>query len=97
MTLPALLPPVSESGNDRVVILVEELIVRAQSGESVDVQAFLAEHPEHANRLRTLLPTLQVLAEFGQSRLPEPPLVKEHRMPDLFNHPPETLQPPRNF
>jgi serine/threonine protein kinase len=72
MNVPALVPPVSESADDRIVVLVEELTVRLQSGEAVDVEAFLAEHAEHAERLRSLLPTLHVLAEFGQSPLAEP-------------------------
>jgi serine/threonine protein kinase len=72
MTVPALVPPVSDSADDRLVVLVEELTARLQSGEPVDVEAFLAEHGEHAGRLRTLLPTLHVLAEFGQSPLAEP-------------------------
>jgi serine/threonine protein kinase len=72
MTLPVPVPTASGSADDHVVALVDELTVRFQSGEPVDLEKFLAEHAEYADRLRTLLPTLHVLAEIGQSPLPEP-------------------------
>jgi hypothetical protein len=56
----------SETGSvlDR---LVEELTNRIQAGEPVDPEEFLAQHPEHADRIRQLLPALEVLADLGRS------------------------------
>jgi serine/threonine protein kinase/tetratricopeptide (TPR) repeat protein len=48
-------------------LLVEEFTVRLQAGEPVSVEEFAAAHPEHAERLRLLLPAVQVLAELGRS------------------------------
>ncbi|HTK74136.1 MAG TPA: serine/threonine-protein kinase, partial [Gemmataceae bacterium] len=42
--------------------LVEQLTERLQAGENVDVSAVLAAHPEHAERLARLLPTLGAAA-----------------------------------
>ena len=47
--------------------LIEELATRLRAGEAVDLEAYLQEHPGQAERLRRLLPTMQVLAELGQS------------------------------
>jgi serine/threonine protein kinase len=55
------------SGDTRVAELLDELANRLQTGEPVDVEAFLAQHPEHAERLRRLVPAAQVLAELEQS------------------------------
>src|SRR5262245_39897430 len=54
--------------------LVEELTERLQAGENVDVSAVLAAHPEHAERLALLLPTLGAAAALAAP--PEP--VSEH-------------------
>jgi tetratricopeptide (TPR) repeat protein len=48
-------------------LLVEELTARLQAGEVVDVDAYVQAHPEHAERLRQLLPALHLLAELGHS------------------------------
>jgi hypothetical protein len=45
--------------------LVEQLTARLQAGEALDEEALLREHPEHADALRRLLPTLRVLGEVG--------------------------------
>jgi serine/threonine protein kinase/tetratricopeptide (TPR) repeat protein len=47
-------------------LLVEELIDKLQAGE-VDVEGFLAAHPEHADTLRRLLPALRALADLSSS------------------------------
>jgi serine/threonine protein kinase/tetratricopeptide (TPR) repeat protein len=47
--------------------LVEELTARLQGGGPLDVEAYLEQHPEHAGRLRELLPALQMLAEFSEA------------------------------
>jgi WD40 repeat protein/serine/threonine protein kinase len=55
------------SGEQALGLLIEELTVRLQAGEPVDVPAFLQEHPEHADRLRDLLPALNMLADLARS------------------------------
>jgi tetratricopeptide (TPR) repeat protein len=47
--------------------LVEQLTARYQAGEKPDQEAVLRQHPEHAERLRPLLPALQLLADLSQS------------------------------
>src|SRR5262249_51414242 len=47
--------------------LVEELTRKLQAGNWADVEAFLADHPEHAEQLRQLLPAMQALADLGCS------------------------------
>jgi tetratricopeptide (TPR) repeat protein len=47
-------------------LLVEELIDKLQTGD-VDVEAFIEAHPEHAERLRQLLPALRVMADLSNS------------------------------
>jgi serine/threonine protein kinase/Tfp pilus assembly protein PilF len=48
--------------------LVEDLTTRLHSGEIVDLDAFLNEHVEHAERLGRLLPALRLLADVSRSR-----------------------------
>jgi tetratricopeptide (TPR) repeat protein len=47
--------------------LLEEFAARLEAGEAVDVAAFAAAHPEHAEQLRRVLPTMLVLADLGRS------------------------------
>jgi serine/threonine protein kinase len=47
--------------------LVEEFAARLQAGEALEVEAFAAAHPDHAEVLRKLLPTMRVLADLGSS------------------------------
>jgi serine/threonine protein kinase len=56
-------PPDSPSLAD----LVEEIAARAQAGERVDLEAYLRDHPGHADRLRGLLPAVGVLARLALS------------------------------
>jgi serine/threonine protein kinase len=46
--------------------LVEELTDRLQAGDAVDVESFLARHPAHAERLRRLIPSLELMDDLGQ-------------------------------
>jgi serine/threonine protein kinase/Flp pilus assembly protein TadD len=78
MTISALATAVTDSADDRIVLLVEELTALLQSRDSADVEAFLAEHTAYSDRLLTLLPTLRVLAEFGQSPLTALDQQKQH-------------------
>ena len=47
--------------------MVAEITDRLQNGEKVDAQEYAARHPEWAERLRDLLPALEVMAQFGNS------------------------------
>ena len=54
--------------DDQVLIdLVDEIANQVQAGLPVDVEAYLAAHPVHADRLRQLLPAVEVLADLGRS------------------------------
>jgi serine/threonine protein kinase/Tfp pilus assembly protein PilF len=43
--------------------LVEEVTARLKAGEAVDLDAYLQEHPGHADELRRLYPALRLLAD----------------------------------
>jgi serine/threonine protein kinase len=45
--------------------LIEDCTNRLQSGEAIDVEELAHLHPEHAERLRRLLPSLRMIAEVG--------------------------------
>jgi serine/threonine protein kinase/tetratricopeptide (TPR) repeat protein len=47
--------------------LIAEITDHLQAGERVDLSAILADHPEHAEILRNILPAIEVMAEFGRS------------------------------
>jgi len=52
----------------------EEITARLLTSPATDVDALLQEHPEHADRLRELLPAIRAMAEMGHasgSRAPE--------------------------
>jgi serine/threonine protein kinase/Flp pilus assembly protein TadD len=54
------------NGDDSALFdLVEEMAARLQSEEAADVEAWIAAQPVYADRLRRLLPTVQVMAELG--------------------------------
>ena len=54
------------NGDDPAVFdLAEEMAARLQSGDSAEVEAWIAAQGEHADRLRRLLPTMQAMAELG--------------------------------
>jgi serine/threonine protein kinase len=46
--------------------LVEELTDRLQAGDAADVESFLARHPAQADRLRRLIPSLELMDDLGQ-------------------------------
>jgi hypothetical protein len=48
--------------------LIDEVTNKLQAREPFDLEAFIAEHPGHADSLRRLLPALQVLADLSHSR-----------------------------
>jgi serine/threonine protein kinase len=47
--------------------LIEELANKLRAGEPLDLEAVMREHPAQTERLRKLLPAIQVLAELGES------------------------------
>jgi serine/threonine-protein kinase len=50
--------------------LLDEIAKKVQAGEAVDVAAYLELHPGQADRLRQLLPAVEVLADLGRSAGP---------------------------
>jgi WD40 repeat protein/serine/threonine protein kinase len=48
--------------------VVERVTARLQAGEAVDLSELAREHPEHAEELRQLWPTLEALAELERSQ-----------------------------
>jgi serine/threonine protein kinase len=48
-------------------LLIDEMTAKLQAGERIDVEAYAAAHPEHAEALRRLLPALHLLADLGRS------------------------------
>ena len=65
--------PSSETADSLLGELAEELAGRLRAGGAVDLDAFLADHPEHAEALRRLLPAIRVMADLGRSAAPRPP------------------------
>jgi tetratricopeptide (TPR) repeat protein len=58
----------STTGNEASFALAfEEIIEKLKSQKDFDFEVYLQQHPEHAERLRRLLPTVGVLAELGRS------------------------------
>ncbi len=51
--------------DQQVVDLVDDLARRMRENESVDLDAFVAEHSEHADALRKLVPALELLAHLS--------------------------------
>jgi hypothetical protein len=54
--------------------LIEECTNRLQAGEPIDVEELTRRHPGYADRIRRLLPSLEMLAEVGRTSL-RPPTV----------------------
>src|SRR5690242_18856044 len=55
------------NGRPELENLLEEVAGRLEAGEALDVEAFAAAHPEHAEQLRRVLPTMLLLADLGHS------------------------------
>jgi serine/threonine protein kinase/Tfp pilus assembly protein PilF len=67
MSLPASVASPAGSADRALGLLVEELTAKLQAGAPVDGERYVREHPEHAERLRQLLPSLRLLADLGRS------------------------------
>jgi WD40 repeat protein/serine/threonine protein kinase len=46
--------------------LVEEFFARLEGGERPDLEEFIAQHVQHADRLRRILPTMRMLADLSR-------------------------------
>src|SRR5262245_56841649 len=57
----------ASNGSAGLEDLLEEFAGRLEAGEALDVAAFAAAHPEHAEQLHRVLPTMLVLADLGGS------------------------------
>jgi tetratricopeptide (TPR) repeat protein len=64
-------PDASQDASESVVFaeLVEELTAKLHGSAPFDVEAYLADHPTHAERLRALLPSLRMLNDLSKSGL----------------------------
>jgi serine/threonine protein kinase/Flp pilus assembly protein TadD len=59
-----------DAGPDQgLAVLLEQVTARLQAGEPVDADELAAAHPEHAERLRQLLPSLRLLADASRHGL----------------------------
>jgi hypothetical protein len=50
--------------------LIERITDELHAGVPVDLEALVREHPEHADRLRQLVPALALMANLGRSNDP---------------------------
>jgi serine/threonine protein kinase/Flp pilus assembly protein TadD len=58
----------SRTGTDSALSdLFDDLIRRVQAGEYVDLQDYIARHPDHASELRQVFPAIEMLVQLGQS------------------------------
>jgi hypothetical protein len=48
-------------------LLVDELTDRLQAGESIDLEAYADQHPDHAEQLRKLIPALEMMVQLKRS------------------------------
>src|SRR5271157_2877919 len=60
------------AGDELLGELIEEVSRQLEAGAAVDLDAFIAAHPERAETLRLVLPALAVLADLGRSAVREP-------------------------
>jgi tetratricopeptide (TPR) repeat protein len=58
----------NDEPRDPLDLLGEQFLSRVRKGEALTVDAFAAEHPEHATGLRDLLPTLLLLEQAKRDR-----------------------------
>jgi serine/threonine protein kinase/tetratricopeptide (TPR) repeat protein len=59
----------TDDGDADLAECVEEWTRRLQAGESIDVEDYARRHPSIAERLRMLLPTIEMMAELGHSQV----------------------------
>ena len=59
--------PLAGESETELMTLVEQFGKLLQSGESVDIPTYVSQHPEHAEKLDRLLPTVEALNAIGLS------------------------------
>ena len=58
----------SRLGDDQTLgDLLEGIVEGIQSGQPIDIEQWIREHPEHEERLRRLLPTIQTLTQLTEA------------------------------
>ncbi len=62
----------SIDGESALENLIEECTNRLQAGEAIDVDELARRHPHYAERLRRLLPSLEMMAEVGRTSIRSP-------------------------
>jgi eukaryotic-like serine/threonine-protein kinase len=65
----------SPEGDSILEDLIEDCTNRLHAGEEIAFEELAARHPEHADRLRRLLPSLRMMAEVGRSSVGALPAV----------------------
>lgn len=48
--------------------LVDDITKKMHAGQAVDLETYVAQHPEHGDRLRQILPAMQLLAQLSLSQ-----------------------------
>src|SRR5262249_34663374 len=69
MTNSRLMPSRLSAFDGVLAELVEELAERLRTDPAADVESFLKEHADFAERLRPLLPAVALMAELGRSEV----------------------------
>jgi WD40 repeat protein len=64
----------TEDGRDPLERLSEEFLLRRRRGEAIDLESFAVEHPDHAEQIRAVFPTL---IQIEGARAPEPARAEE--------------------
>jgi serine/threonine protein kinase len=60
-----------KAGEDQTLgDLLDAIVERIQSGQSVDLESWVREHPQHEARLRTLWPTVQTMTRLADEEMP---------------------------
>lgn len=75
MTEPHRQPEDTTEADARLALILDDVTSRVAAGEVIDMQQCIAEHSEFADRLRNLLPTIEVLADLDRTQSdPQPNL-----------------------
>lgn len=48
--------------------LIEQIAEMLEAGEPVDLDSHIAQHPQHADRLRRAVPAMQAMFDLGRDR-----------------------------
>jgi hypothetical protein len=78
-----------KSADQKLIEIVERLAEKLQASQQFDLDLFLTQYPDYADQLRRLLPTVQAMADFGRSALPDS--ISGAALPDRSGHETGTL------